>query len=338
MVRFSGQPLPAGCRIAVVANDAIGNFVVATPLLQMLRERHRPSALHYFGGTRTSELQQASVLADAQHLLQGCSPGDFCQMIESLGGSFDLIFNCESTAFSKAFVGMLAGDDTFVAGPSIGPGGRGELRFQEDARGDLWRDKEWIAADITSKYPFLRSGFIGEIFCRLAYLDGMVPRYAVPTKAPGADTPPVLIATAASMPDKLWPISNWRESVRWIRARGFTVGLLGAPPNIQREFWSGSDDETALIGSSLAEDLRGRFTLPEVAGALAQARAVLTLDNGILHLAAAAETPTVGLFRHGIHRLWAPPVEGLQVLTPGEGRAVSEIPVQSIQEALDRVL
>jgi len=74
--------------------------------------------------------------------------------------------------------------------------------------------------------------------------------------------------------------------------------------------------------------------LPAVAGALARAKAVLTLDNGILHMAAAAGAPTVGLFRHGIHRLWAPPVAGLTVLTAGEGKPVSEIQPERVIEAV----
>jgi ADP-heptose:LPS heptosyltransferase len=65
---------------------------------------------------------------------------------------------------------------------------------------------------------------------------------------------------------------------------------------------------------------------------------VITIDNGILHLAAATGTPTVGLFRHGIHRLWAPPFANLTVLTPGEKKAVAEIPVQVVQEAIFHAL
>ncbi len=65
---------------------------------------------------------------------------------------------------------------------------------------------------------------------------------------------------------------------------------------------------------------------------------MLTIDNGILHLAVASGTPTVGLFRHGIHRLWAPPSPSLTVLTPGEGQNVAGIAVQTVQEALERAL
>lgn len=346
MTRYSGQPLPENYRIAVIANDAIGNFVVTTPLLQMLRSatpQRRNAAtpiceIHYFGGTRTWELQQASTLPDQTFILHGASSREIAQMALDRGGTYDLIFNCESTPLSKTFAGLLASDRGYVAGPCMGKGGRGELPYQDDERGDLWRDKQWIAPDITTKYPFLRSGFIGEMFCRLAYLEGDIPPYEVPSSDPGREVPDVLIATAASLPEKLWPAEKWVETLAWLKHRGITSGLIGAKPSAQKEFWKGESAEEQIVASGHIYDLRGEFALPQVAGALAAAKAVLTLDNGILHMAVAGGRPVVGLFRHGIHRLWAPPYPNLTVLTPGEDRSVAEIEVCTVQEALERVL
>jgi ADP-heptose:LPS heptosyltransferase len=165
-----------------------------------------------------------------------------------------------------------------------------------------------------------------------------LPSYRVPTADPGRSVPDVLIATAASLPEKLWDYAKWIDAIRSLMACGLGVGLLGAPPKEQSAHWKGADSENALVGEGLAEDLRGAFTLPQVVGALAKARTVLTLDNGILHLAVAAGTPTIGLFRHGIHRLWAPPSPCLTVLTPGPDRAVAEISLESALSALRRHL
>jgi ADP-heptose:LPS heptosyltransferase len=156
----------------------------------------------------------------------------------------------------------------------------------------------------------------------------------VPTADPGREIPDLLIATAASLPEKLWPIEKWIEVLKGFKG---SIGLLGAKPSEQGKHWKGADEEAKLLDIGV-QDLRGTFTLPQVVGALANTRAVLTIDNGILHLATAAGTHTVGLFRHGIHRLWAPPFDNLQVLTPGEGREVWEIEVEAVQEALRRAL
>src|SRR5205085_2382197 len=122
--------LPKGGRIAVVANDAIGNFVVATPLLQMLRRQHAPSAIDFYGGFRTQELELASDLIDCSFPAHGTQLADVALHI-SRRPAYDLVVNNESTGFAKAVTALLCGKNTFVAGPSFSDG-RGDLLFPDD--------------------------------------------------------------------------------------------------------------------------------------------------------------------------------------------------------------
>ena len=333
--RYAGEPVASRARVAVVANDALGNFVVATPLLQMLRSVHAPQKLDFFGGARTAELQDASDLVDMAYNLHG-PPPERALALAAAAGNYDLVVNLEAGPLAQVAAGVLAGEAGCVVGPCVGSGGRGVLAPAVDERGRLAIDPNWMRPDICSAYPFLASPWIGEIFCRLAYLDGPVPAYRVPSKAPERDIPDVLIATAASSFDKLW--SGWSEAIEVVRMRGHSVGLLGAPPAAQKAFWQGDDTEEHLVKEGLVVDLRGRLSLPEVVGALAKAKAVLTLDNGIMHLAAATTTPTVALFRPGIRRLWAPPSSTLHTLEPSDGNPVSDILVKDVIEALDAAL
>ncbi|MBL8086919.1 MAG: glycosyltransferase family 9 protein [Chthonomonas sp.] len=336
--RFVGQELPAKARIGVISNDAIGNFVIATPLLQMLRAKYPHATLDYFAGNRVSELAHASDLFDSWYPLHGAHPTDTVRILSDRSGAYELVVNLESTMAAKFATAALVGRHGFAAGPCLDGEARKDLPHADDPRGDLWRDMEWISPTLTQKYPFLSSGFIAEIFCRLAYLEGTVPAYRVPSDDPGRAVPDVLIATSASLPEKLWPAEKWSEALSALKHEGVSVGLLGAPPSSQSKYWQGNDLETQLVADELVEDLRGKLTMPQVVGALAVARAVLTLDNGILHLAAATGTPTVGLFRYGIHRLWAPPVPSLTVLHPAENESVGEIPVDATMQALKSCL
>lgn len=336
--RYRGESFPQPPRIAVIANDAIGNFVAATPLLQMLRQNLKPEVLHYYGGYRTEELQAASDLFDFYYNFHGTNPAD---LIEDLSGQdkYDLVVNNESTPYSMFLAAALADDRGYIVGPSLGEGGRGTLAFADDERGKLSADKEWTSPELTRRYPFLDSGFIGEIFCRVAYLDGPVPKYRVPTDAPAIPVPDVLIATAASLPEKLWSTDSWKSILARLRSSGHpNIGLIGAKPSDQQRFWKGENAEQEFVDAGLVEDLRGMMTLPQVAGALAQAKLVLTIDNGILHLAAASDTPIVGLFRHGIHRLWAPPADNLKIITAGEGGTVRDISVDAVWSAIENAL
>lgn len=336
MKRYRGEDLPENPRIAVIANDALGNFVAATPLLQMLRFKWDPCHIEYFGGWRTWELQKESDLFESSLQLHGEIFRSVAKQIVD-SRPFDLVVNLEQQPIARAAAALLAGTEGYVVGPSFNFDGRGELAYSDDEVGRLAADKNWLAEDTPQRYSFLGSGFIGEIFCRICYLEGPVPTYKVPSSDPEREIPDVLIATAASLPEKLWPIQKWLEIVGEVKSKGVSVGLLGAKPSEQGKHWKGADEEEKLIEAGV-EDLRGLFTLPQVVGALERARAVLTIDNGILHLATAAGTPTVGLFRHGIHRLWAPPFANLTVLTPGEGREVAEIELATVREAIARAL
>jgi ADP-heptose:LPS heptosyltransferase len=332
--RFRGQALAAGCSIAVIANDALGNYVVSTPLLQMLRSCYSPSRVDYYSGVRTRELWSVDPHIDFGFEILGLDPRESGEAALR-HGPYDLVVNVESSMWAKSFAALLSGKDTMVVGPSIGPDGRSDLPFADDAVGRLSADPEWTDVDLVQRYPILKSGFIGEIFCRLAYLDGDVPTYSVPAAPPSISVPEVLIGISASLTEKLWPYERWETTLSAIAATGREIGLLGAKPSAQRRYWQGDETEQRLVDAGLVTDLRGCFRLPQVVGALAATSLVLTLDNGILHLAAATNTPTVGLFREGIHRLWAPPVDNLRVITPPPGQSVSEIHEDVVLGALN---
>lgn len=335
MKRWHGEPLGPSPRVALIANDAIGNYVMATPLLAMLRQELEPGTLDFYCGSRVAEFLHRTPYADDTYPLHGTSPDSVA--FDVAAERYNLVVNLEASTAAKFAAGMLAGPGGYVCGPSVGIGCRGDLPFSDDERGALWRDKEWVAEDLPERYPFLRSPFIVEIFARLAFLKGELAPYRVPTDDPPGDLPPVLIATAASLPEKLWPHDSWAEVLQWLKSRRIEVGLLGAPPKEQRAFWEGDDVESRLVSEGLVRDLRGTLTLPQVAGALRTGRVCFSLDNGIVHLAVAGGATTVGLYRHGIHRLWAPPAEKLTVLTPGQGNPVSAISVSRAVEALEQI-
>lgn len=331
MERYTGQELGSTPRIAVIANDALGNFAVSTPLLQMLHAKHPGGEVHYYGGMRTREMELASDLIDGGFPLHHADAAD-AEQTASTG--YDWVINVENSALARGFAGRIP--TRFLSGPVDVDGN--PFPQSDDEAGRLWDDPEWISESLTQRFPSLRSGFIAEIFCRGCGLEGPIPAYRLPSASPEGDLPDVWIAMSASLPEKLWPASAWSEVLRELKVTGKRVGLLGAKPSAQSAFWKGDDAESMVVQDDLVEDWRGAFTLPQVVGALSRAKACLTLDNGILHFAVAAGTPTVGLYRWGIHRLWAPPVSNLSVVTPEPGEAVATIPVRHVTEALAHVL
>ena len=333
MRRFRGENLPAAPRLALITSDALGNFVAVTPLLQMLRQHYPSAHLTYFGGTRTRELWEVDSSIDCGIAIFGRPLSE--SVAEALKlGPFDLVINLEACELCCFLASAISGPDTFVAGHAFDAEGRQKLPYESDERGTLWHDPNWTAADIVQRYSFLDSSFIGSIFCRLCYLTGPVPRYRVAKCTPPGAPFDIILSTAASLPEKLWPTVKWLEVVNHLKAKGLRMGVVGAKRTCQSRYWHGADTEEALIEECQLDDLRGQFTLPQVVGLLDKARAVLTIDNGVLHLAAATETQTVGLFRDRIVRLWAPPASRVSALSPDEGGTVSEIPVRTVLEAV----
>jgi ADP-heptose:LPS heptosyltransferase len=311
-------------------NDNIGNFVVATPLLQMLRAKHEPVEIWYFGGSRTREFEEASDLIDERFEIARADPLKLFSQIQH--ESIDWVINLERGAEFQRLAGLLGERGALVTGPAIDSEGH-PVDFEPGPVGALWNDMDWVSDSVTMKYPFLQTGFIGEMFCRLCYLDGEVPLYSIPVASPNRELPDILISASASLPEKLWTPENWLALIAWFGGEGLSVGLLGAPVKAQRAHWKGADLESQLLQESKLVDLRGELTLPEVAGALSQIRGCITLDNGIMHVACAVSAPTVGLFRYGIHRLWSPPAPSLCAVVAEPEQPVSTVPLEAVKKA-----
>lgn len=103
------------------------------------------------------------------------------------------------------------------------------------------------------------------------------------------DGPYAVLVTATSRPGKLWPEDRWRALARHLAQSGFAVVLpSGAPDEQQR---------CHRIADGLAETrVPSRQPLGEVAALLSRASAVVGVDTGLTHLAAALGAPTVALF------------------------------------------
>jgi heptosyltransferase-2 len=109
--------------------------------------------------------------------------------------------------------------------------------------------------------------------------------------------PVVALAPGAVGPSKRWPSASYAELTRRLLAEGFAVWVLGGP------------DEKSLaaeiVGATEARDLTGS-DLREAILALASASAAVSNDSGLLHVAAALGTPSIGIFGPTSPWHWAP--------------------------------
>jgi heptosyltransferase-2 len=107
----------------------------------------------------------------------------------------------------------------------------------------------------------------------------------------------VALAPGAVGPSKRWPASAYAALTRRLIAEGLNVWVIGGP------------EEQALAGEIIADttarDLTGN-DLRNAILALATAALAVSNDSGLLHVAAALGTPTVGIFGPTSPWHWAP--------------------------------
>lgn len=124
----------------------------------------------------------------------------------------------------------------------------------------------------------------------LGYSIGDAVNYGL-VRAPIDPGPPgCVLFHGTSRDDKLWPVPDWISLGRALEARGYRCIIP----------W-GSDAERArseVIRASLTQAIvPGRMDFGEIARMIANAGAVVGVDTGLVHLAAALGRPVVAIFR-----------------------------------------
>ena len=318
---FNDQSLCEEPHIAVLFYDAIGDFVVVTPLLRGLKEKYPHCIIDYFGGERTRDLEEASRFLDARFSVFG-NPAiwqqlpAFVQARRLAAGDYDLAINCDAHPVLAVVAHLL--QPRYVVGKCYDPELR-EILPHPPTKIHQLHDEFWSAPDLLHRYgDILRTTYIAEILCRMAFVQTDFYQPEVPQEDPPCEVPEVLVATGGRRPAKLWNRAYWKQVVDWCFANNHRVGLVGDRGVRQRALYHVGDDEEWLLEQTPLVDLRGKFTLPQVAGALARARACVTVDNGIMHLSYAVGTPTIALFGASPWQVWAPPLQHLHLMLPDE--------------------
>jgi len=104
------------------------------------------------------------------------------------------------------------------------------------------------------------------------------------------EAPAVALCVGAEYgPAKRWPAAHFADLARRLAGRGIGAWLLGGPGDVAL-----GAEISALAPDAV--DLTGRTSLVEAAELLAGARAVVSNDSGLMHVAAAFGRPVVALY------------------------------------------
>jgi ADP-heptose:LPS heptosyltransferase len=127
-------------------------------------------------------------------------------------------------------------------------------------------------------------------------------------------TPILAMGPAANWVGKAWPIE------RFARTAMELLGPAGALKGGRLAIFGGPDDRRYVeelrkaVPNDRCIDLTGKIDLLTAYACLKHARLFIGNDSGLMHLAAAAGTPTIGLFGPSDDRLYAPWGEDVRVV------------------------
>jgi ADP-heptose:LPS heptosyltransferase len=118
--------------------------------------------------------------------------------------------------------------------------------------------------------------------------------------------PILALGPAANWVGKVWPVERFAQIAnRLLAADGPLAGgrlmLLGGPDDVRS-----LEELRRVVPKERLIDLVGQVDLLTAHACLAHARLFVGNDSGLMHLAAAAGTPTLGLFGPSDERLYAP--------------------------------
>jgi len=150
-----------------------------------------------------------------------------------------------------------------------------------------------------------------------------------------AGRPLIVLAPTANWAPKVWPGDRFAAlfaAVEAERLAGAVAVILGGPGETERAMASG------LLGRLPgAVDLVGRLSIPVAAAVLRRASLFVGNDSGLMHLAASAGAPTIGLFGPTPAPEYAP--AGRRALAVvGPSRAMEAITVDAVRQAVDHLL
>jgi len=133
-----------------------------------------------------------------------------------------------------------------------------------------------------------------------------------------SDRSVLALSPAASAVFKEWAPERFSELALKLTAEtgpmpGAAIALFGGP---------GDEAKAQAVSSGLSQrtviDLTGKLDLVEAAACLQQARLFVGNDSGLMHIAAAAKTATLGLFGPTDERLYAPWGEAAELIRAGD--------------------
>ncbi|MBF9130779.1 glycosyltransferase family 9 protein [Plantactinospora sp. S1510] len=281
-------------RIAVLRANALGDFIFALPALDALRASYPDAELVLLGAPwherllrdRSGPVDRVLVVPPA-HGIREAGPDEPAPSAESMSRFLDAARR-ERFDIALQMHGGGANSNPLVAG--LGARVTAGLRADDAPPLDRWLRYVYYQPEIVRYLEV--AGLVGasptSLVPRLAATDADLAEARAVLGEP--DRPRVALHPGASDPRRRWPAERFAEVADQLVADGYEVLVTGTPD--EREL-----AERVVAAAQLpVRSLAGQLTLGGLIGCYAGCQVVVSNDTGPVHVAAALDIPTVGIF------------------------------------------
>lgn len=271
-------------RILLVRFRSVRGIVLATPLLRAIRTEYPEAEITFLTSRR-----YAPLVSDNPHVDEVVTVGRGLPLVSVARRlrprSYSHLLDLEGSARTAVLRLLLPGSWSGY------PKHRIKRSLLIHTGRDLYRDhipvaeRYFLAAKELEVVP---DGKPPELFLSEG-IEEQVAAWADKTGI-GKGRAMVAFAPGAGKATRRWPLDDWVRLGKALVGTGADIVMVGSPDDAQLAA------EVAFRIGPRAASAAGELSLQGSCALLKQCAALITVDNGVLHLATAVGTPVVGLF------------------------------------------
>ena len=342
------MPAPEPTRLLVVLPSWVGDAIMATPALRLLRDARPGALIGVLARPGINSLLDGTGLFDESHVERGVgvmAPKLAAAKVRTRRYTAAVLLK---NSFSSALAMRLAGIPRRIG-------------YARDARGMLLTDAlepplrpdgQWAIVPAVDYYLSLMHHAIDNVLndshtphhhARAAPVrlelaptpDATIAGAEVLARAgvdPLDDTPLAILNPGGNNPAKRWPIDRFAAVADYLaEERGLTVLINGSPAEADL-----ADKVARACRTDRVHSLaRAGITLNALKSIVARARVMVTNDTGPRHIAVALGVPVVTLFGPTDHRWTSVPCTPLPDATPSEAIILADPTLPDAESAND---
>jgi heptosyltransferase II len=280
--------------ILVIRYSALGDVVLATSVLEPLRERYPRARIEWVTDPLYAPLLEGLPELARVHRLAREGPDTALALASRLRGQFDAVVDLQNKVRSAVVARAAAPLRTVFRR-------RTAMRAMLALFGN---DPPLVRAHATQLYAEALAPLDVH---RAGPIKVSLPPRAVALAADalrGVESPAVALAPGARWATKRWPAERFAAVADQLSALGIRIVLCGGPGD--RDAFSAF---RAVVRAPIAADL-SFLPLDALAASLARVQLLIACDSGPVHLATAVGTPVLALFGPTSVTRWGPPPPG----------------------------